>query len=110
MVAASGPVPTRFVAYWSTLDVLVPGSRARIVEPELRAANVCIPDEGHLSILLSRRLVGSVLHELGAAEGLPGYGTPLAGFGTLRSDTRDPIEGVSPCAQPARESPMNSQG
>ena len=80
MVAASQPVPTRFVAYWSTLDLLVPGSRARIVEPGLRAANVCIPDEGHLSILLSRRLVGSVLHELGAVEGLPGYGTPLAGL------------------------------
>jgi pimeloyl-ACP methyl ester carboxylesterase len=80
MVAASRPVPTRFVAYWSNLDLLVPGHRARIIQPDLRAANVCIRDEGHLSILLSRRLVGSVLHELGAAEGLPGYGTPLAGL------------------------------
>ena len=82
MAAAGRPVPTRFVAYWSNLDLLVPGHRARIVEPALRAANVCIRDEGHLSILLSRRLVRSVLHELGAAEGLPGYGTPLAGLRT----------------------------
>ena len=80
MAASSRPVATRFVSYWSNLDVLVPGHRARIVEPALRAANVCIPDEGHLSILLSRRLVASVRHELGAVEGLPGYGAPLAGL------------------------------
>lgn len=80
MAAAGHPGATRFVAYWSNLDLLVPGHRARIVEPALRAANVRIADEGHVSILLSRRLLASVLHELGAAEGLPGYGAPLAGL------------------------------
>jgi pimeloyl-ACP methyl ester carboxylesterase len=80
MAAAGPPGSTRFVAYWSNLDLLVAGHRARIVEPALRAANVCIRDEGHVSILLSRRLVASVLHELGAAEGLPGYGSPIAGL------------------------------
>lgn len=80
MADGSRPGATRFVAYWSNLDLLVPGHRARIVEPTLRAANVRIADEGHLSILLSRRLLASVLHELGAAEGLAGYGAPLAGL------------------------------
>jgi triacylglycerol lipase len=78
--ASSRPLPTRFVAYYSNLDLLVPGHRARIVEPALRATNVLIKDEGHLSILLSRRLSASLLHELGAANGEPGHGSPLAGL------------------------------
>jgi hypothetical protein len=39
---------------------------------------VLVKDEGHLSILLSRRLSSSLLHELGAVEGLPGHGASLA--------------------------------
>jgi hypothetical protein len=68
--ASSRRMQTRFVAYYSNLDLLVPGGRGRIVEAPLRASNVLIKDEGHLSILLSRRLSGSLLHELAAAEGL----------------------------------------
>ena len=68
--ASSRRMATRFVAYYSNLDLLVPGGRGKIVEPPLRAANVLIKDEGHLSILLSRRLSGSLLHELAASEGL----------------------------------------
>lgn len=71
--ASSRPTDTRFIAYYSNLDLLVPGHRARIVEPAVRATNVLIKDEGHLSILLSRRLSASLLHELGAVEGLPGH-------------------------------------
>lgn len=78
--ASSRRLPTRFVAYYSNLDLLVAGHRAMIVEPALRATNVLVKDEGHLSILLSRRLGASVLHELGAAEHLPGYGAALAGL------------------------------
>ena len=80
MRASSRPLPTRFVAYYSNLDLLVPGHRARIVEPALRATNVLVKDEGHLSILLSRRLSSSLVHELGAVEGLAGHGSPLAGI------------------------------
>ena len=67
--ASSRPLPTRFVAYYSNLDLLVPGHRARIGEPALRATNVLIKDEGHTSILLSRRLSSSLLHELAAVDG-----------------------------------------
>jgi pimeloyl-ACP methyl ester carboxylesterase len=78
--ASSRRLPTRFVAYYSNLDLLVPGHRAMILEPALAAANVLVKDEGHLSIMFSRRLSASIVHELGASEGLPGYGTPLAGL------------------------------
>lgn len=66
--ASSRPMATRFVAYYSNLDLLVPGHRGRIEETALRASNVLVKDEGHLSILLSRRLSGSLLEELAAAE------------------------------------------
>jgi pimeloyl-ACP methyl ester carboxylesterase len=66
--ASSRRMRTRFVAYYSNLDLLVSGERGRIVEAPLRASNVLIKDEGHLSILLSRRLSGSLLGELAAAE------------------------------------------
>jgi pimeloyl-ACP methyl ester carboxylesterase len=70
-------LPTRFVAYYSNVDVLVPGRRAMILEPALAATNVLVRDEGHLSIMLSRRMASSVAGQLAAAEGLPGYGTPV---------------------------------
>jgi len=75
--ASSRPLSTRFIAYYSNLDLLVPGHRARIVEPALRATNVLVKDEGHLSILLSRRLSSSLLHELAVVDGRPGHGDPL---------------------------------
>ena len=70
--ASSRKLPTRFVAYYSNLDLLVPGHRAMIGEPVLRARNILVKDEGHLSILLSRRLAGSMLHELDEVEARPG--------------------------------------
>jgi pimeloyl-ACP methyl ester carboxylesterase len=71
--ASSRPLPTRFLAYYSNLDLLAPGHRCRIVEPALKATNVLVKDEGHLSILLSRRLSSSLIHELGAIDGRPGH-------------------------------------
>jgi pimeloyl-ACP methyl ester carboxylesterase len=66
--ASSRPMRTRFVAYYSNLDLLVPGHRARIVEPALQATNVLVKDEGHLSILLSRRVSVSLIEALATAE------------------------------------------
>ena len=71
---------TRWVAYYSNLDLIVPARRAMILEPELAAANLLVKDHGHLSIMLSRRLAHSIVDQLGACEGLPGYGAPV---GTL---------------------------
>jgi triacylglycerol lipase len=69
----SRALPTRFVAYYSNLDLVVPARRARIVEPQLSATNILVKDHGHLSIMLSRRLATSVTNELAAAEGLAGF-------------------------------------
>ena len=66
--ASSRRLDTRFVAYYSNLDLLVPGHRAMLLEPALRATNVLVRDEGHLSILLSRRFTDSLLRELVAAD------------------------------------------
>ncbi len=76
--ASSRRLPTRFVAYYSNLDLVVPARSAMILEPALRAVNICVKDEGHLSILLSRRLAASIVDQLAAAEGLPGHGSPVA--------------------------------
>jgi pimeloyl-ACP methyl ester carboxylesterase len=67
-LAAAGatPSPTRFVAYYSNLDVAVPARRAMITDPALDATNILVKDEGHLSILLSRRLASSVVDQLGS--------------------------------------------
>lgn len=90
------PLPTRFVAYYSNLDLIVPAARARIEEPALAATNILVKDHGHLSIMLSRRLADSVVAQLGAAEGLPGYGAPVRALAAgghhrrRRSSTEDP--------------------
>jgi triacylglycerol lipase len=80
------PLPTRFVAYYSNLDLIVPARRAMILEPELAATNILVKDHGHLSVMLSRRLAHSIVDQLGAAEGLPGYGTPVRGIETAPAE------------------------
>jgi triacylglycerol lipase len=74
------PLPTRFVAYYSNLDLLVPARRAMMLEPELGATNILVKDQGHLSIMFSRALAQSVVDQLAAEEGLPGYGAPVRGL------------------------------
>jgi pimeloyl-ACP methyl ester carboxylesterase len=91
-------LPTRFVAYYSNLDLIVPARRAMILEPELAATNILVKDHGHLSIMLSRRLAHSIVDQLGAAEGLPGYGTPVRG-----------IETGSPAEEPATPRPARAR-
>jgi pimeloyl-ACP methyl ester carboxylesterase len=76
--ASSRRMSTQFVAFYSNVDALSPGNRSTITEPALRATNVLVKDEGHLSLMLSRRLAMAVAAQLGAAEGLAGYGTPVA--------------------------------
>lgn len=58
----------RWVAYYSNLDVVVPPRSARLDDPALRARNILVPDEGHLSILRAPALRYSVVAELLAAE------------------------------------------
>ncbi|MBI2704965.1 MAG: alpha/beta fold hydrolase [Actinobacteria bacterium] len=75
-------LPTRFVAYYSNLDLIVPARNAMIAEPELDATNILVKDHGHLSIMLSRRLAESVVDQLAAAEGIAGYGAPVRALAT----------------------------
>jgi pimeloyl-ACP methyl ester carboxylesterase len=78
LAASSRPLPTRFVAYYSNLDLIVPARSAMITERALKAANILVKDEGHLSILLSRRLSESIVTQLAAVDGRPGFGAPIA--------------------------------
>ncbi len=73
LAATTRPLPTRFVAYYTNLDMVVPARRAMLTAPGLGATNVLIKDHGHLSVMLSRRLATSLVAELSAAEGLTGY-------------------------------------
>ncbi len=97
--SSARPLPTRFVAYYSNLDLIVPASRAMIIEPELAATNILVKDHGHLSIMLSRKLATSIVDQLGAAEGLPGYGAPVRSLPT-GTEARPPA--ASPASPPAR--------
>jgi hypothetical protein len=86
------------VAYYSNLDLIVPARRAMIREPALGATNILVKDHGHLSIMFSRRLAASIVDQLAAAEGLPGYGTPLAPLQRRAAGTatEPAVEGVWP--------------
>jgi triacylglycerol esterase/lipase EstA (alpha/beta hydrolase family) len=61
---AARPGRTRWVAYSSNLDAIVPASRAVIRPACLRAENLRIVNQSHLSILVSPQLVRSVVHQL----------------------------------------------
>lgn len=78
---AAVPPSTRFVAYWSDVDAVVPAARARIEDPRLGAENVYVPGEGHLSIMWSRAVADAVTsvvvdHELRRAEREPHVTAP----------------------------------
>jgi hypothetical protein len=58
-------LPVRFVSYYSNLDGLViPAHNAKILHPAMRARNVLVKDLGHMSLLISRPLIQSVLATL----------------------------------------------
>lgn len=100
--ASSRRLPTRFVAYYSNLDLVVPARRAMILEPVLRATNILVKDEGHLSILLSRRLAASVVAQLAAAEALPGYGTPVSPLVRPANTEPSGLDTIAPVAAAGR--------
>jgi hypothetical protein len=69
LAAALAPSGTRFVSYYSNMDVVVPGHSARLIEPHLAAVNHLVKDVGHLSILLARVFHNSLVEELLISEG-----------------------------------------
>jgi triacylglycerol lipase len=59
------PGPIRWIAYYSDLDLLVtPAISAKLTHPALQARNVKVRDTGHLSMLLSRRVMSGVVDDL----------------------------------------------
>lgn len=60
--------PVRWVAYYSDSDVVVPPRSARLSPPALRARNVLVPDQGHISILFSPPLLDGAVADLLAGE------------------------------------------
>lgn len=90
MWAESHPMPdTRFVAYYSNLDLLVTGRRAMMLEPALAASNLLTKDHGHLSVMLAPSLSRSVAHELAAIDGIEGFGRPVSGLWPPTHRVRD---------------------
>lgn len=65
---AARPGQARWTAFSGGCDVVVPAGRARLRPAALAAKNVTVPGEGHLSILLSPRLVRAVVEAVVAAE------------------------------------------
>ena len=62
--AADAPRPVRWLAYYSDGDRVVPPASARLEDPRYDAANLLIPDCGHLTICRDARLISSLVPEL----------------------------------------------
>lgn len=65
---AAQPSAVTWVAYYSNLDLVVPGWCARIDVPALAAKNILIKDAGHIGMLLDPALMASLAAELHAGE------------------------------------------
>ena len=62
------PRPVRWLAYYSDGDLFVPPASARLNDQRYGAANLLIPDCGHLTICRDERLIRSLVPELVRAE------------------------------------------
>jgi triacylglycerol lipase len=109
--SSARPMATRFVSYYSNLDMVVTARRAMIIEPELAATNLLIKDHGHLSILLSRELGTSLVEQLRLSEHLanterPGNVTSIGGTSDAQVCPLVPLHqqppGLVPVGTPTR--------
>ena len=73
---ADAPRPVRWLAYYSDRDRVVPPASARLDDPHYEAANLLIPDCGHLTICRDLRLISSLVPELIRTETLAGPAAP----------------------------------
>lgn len=81
--SSSRPLPVRWVSYFSDRDIFVdPAGSAIIRHPLLRATNVLVPDQPHLSLVLPPAVGRSIATQLAAAEHVPGYGMPVTALHT----------------------------
>ena len=70
------PRPVRWLAYYSDGDRVVPPTSARLDDPRYDAANLLIPDCGHLTICRDVRLIQSLVPELIRTETLADPAVP----------------------------------
>lgn len=85
------PSDVRWIAYYSNLDALVmPATSAMIRDPKLRAHNIFVKDQGHLSIMLARAVTSSIVEQLVASE---------------RADGLSPVEPLPPAAPQGPQDP-----
>jgi predicted alpha/beta hydrolase family esterase len=68
----TGGTATRWVAYWSDGDRVVPPASARLDVTGVDVTNVHVPRQGHLTICSDRGLLSSVVSELGRERPVPG--------------------------------------
>lgn len=68
----------RWVAFYSNLDVLIqPAPSAMLRHPVLKATNILVKDQGHLTIMMAPVVARSVVAQLEAAETGEGRVLPL---------------------------------
>ena len=68
----------RWVAFYSNLDVLIqPAPSAMLRHPALRATNILVKDQGHLTIMMAPVVARSVVAQLEAAETGDGRVLPM---------------------------------
>ena len=70
------PRPVRWLAYYSDRDRVVAPASARLDDPGYHAANLLIPDCGHLTICRDVRLISSLVPELIRTETLAELAAP----------------------------------
>lgn len=85
----------RWVAYYSNLDLLIqPASSAMLRHPGLRATNILVKDQGHLTIMMASSVAKSVVSQLEAAEAGEGRILPMA-MGVITADATARGDGVA---------------
>lgn len=68
----------RWVAFYSNLDVLIqPAASAMLRHPAMRATNILVKDQGHLTIMMAPAVARSVVAQLEAAETGEGRVLPM---------------------------------
>jgi triacylglycerol lipase len=78
---------TRFVSFWSDIDVLMsPKQAARIEHPDLSARNILVRGVGHMSLPIDRRIVREITATLAHLDSDGGTVTA----GVTRLDTSTP--------------------
>jgi pimeloyl-ACP methyl ester carboxylesterase len=98
---------TRFVAFWSDLDVLIaPKDSARIDHPDLQARNVFMRGVGHLSLPIDNRVTREIAVTLAH---LDTQGTTVsAGLSRLPAVEPTPVTPPAPARRPRARSRRRS--